>query len=217
MAYIYPFRMASATATMLLIDPRKREIVIGVRSSNAWVYPGYDSLPGGFMEARFTKEHAEKNADHYKLVNSAAELVGAEFHEGENLEQTAVRETKEELCVDLDESQFNMFAVRSNSRTDTRAHVVNVCYWAELTEEQANALAAGDDLEALRFISFDDIENEIEMAFNHREVMIQGYRAYRKHRLFEYLVDTYGDTRMVQDFHTDDERLAALEKAVANG
>jgi ADP-ribose pyrophosphatase YjhB (NUDIX family) len=218
MAYIYPFRMASGTATMLLIDPRKQEIIIGVRDSKAWVYPQYDSLPGGFMEARFTEQHAEKLGDHYRIINETVELVAEEFHEGENLEQTAVREIGEELCIEVDEDQLHMFAVRSNSRTDTRAHVINVCYWLELTEEQSDSLVAGDDLEGIRRLPFSQIEDDVTMAFNHREVMIQGYRAYLKEKLFRLLVDynTDGDPA-IQEYLQNDARLAALEKAVANG
>lgn len=217
MAYIYPFRMASGTATMLLIDPHKREVIIGIRDSKAWVYPSYDSLPGGFMEARFTEQNAEKLGDNYRIVNEGVTLVASEFHEGENLEQTAVRETEEELGVVLDKDQFVMFAVRSNSRTDTRAHVINACYWAELTEEQSAALTPGDDLEGIKRVSFDEIEDEIVMAFNHREVMIQGYRAYLKEKLFQRMLDALKDSSPVKFFLEDDQRLAALEKAVANG
>lgn len=218
MAYIYPFRMASGTATMLLIDPRAREIIIGVRSDKAWVYPAYDSLPGGFMEARFTEAQAEKLAPVQHEVRDRLDMhpIADEFHDGENLEQCAVREIAEELCVEVDESQLNMFAVRSNSRTDTRAHVINVCYWLELTPEQSAALRAGDDLMAIKRLSFDELENDIEMAFNHREVMIQGFRHYQKEKLFQHLLKkSYGP--LVEDFVLTDERLAALEKAVANG
>lgn len=110
-----------------------------------------------------------------------------------------------------------MFAVRSNSRTDTRAHVINACYWAELTEEQSAALTPGDDLEGIKRVSFDEIEDEIVMAFNHREVMIQGYRAYLKEKLFQRMLDALKDSSPVKFFLEDDQRLAALEKAVANG
>lgn len=197
MSYIYPFRMASGTATMLLIDPIEREVIIGVRNSNAWVYPGADSLPGGFMEARWTEEQDQKLNGECARVREAlsAKLMAAEFHEGENLEMCAIREIKEELGIDVDESQLNMFTVRSNSRTDTRAHVINACYYVELTPEQVAGLKAGDDLEAIKkqpiddlFLELPNIEAMYPMAFNHFEIMMQGLLAWNKDKNYERLV-----------------------------
>jgi ADP-ribose pyrophosphatase YjhB (NUDIX family) len=221
MAYIYPFRMASGTATMLVIDPVNRAFLNGIRSHKAWVYPGYNSLPGGFMEARWVQEN--ESADMTVMRASCAEalgfkLIGDEFHEGENLEDCAIRELKEELSTDFNTDQLNMFAVRSNSRTDTRAHVINVCYWLEATREQINTIRAGDDLDNVAWVEFDTVLTEpIEMAFNHMEVTYQGLRAYHKHKLMEHVLAGSHVTNTVEDFRTIDSRLSILERQVANG
>jgi len=197
MAYIYPFRATSTTATLLLIDPVAKEIIIGVRSDGAWVYPGFDSLPGGFMEARFVEEG---QTEEMKLARAVADkllglkYIADEFHEGENSLECAMREAMEELSVKLYPEQLKLFDVRANARTDTRAHVTNVCYYAVLTPGQVNTLAAGDDIQEIKRLPIADLHLELPMealaakypmAFNHFELMMQGLAAYeREERYF---------------------------------
>ena len=192
MAYCYPFRMASGTATMLPIDAKRKRVLLGVRSKTAWVYPSKLSLAGGFMEARFTEE---QNTDIMSKVRKIIDmllgwkLVADEFSEGENLEECAVRELGEEMCIEVAIEQMKMFSVRSNARTDTRAHVINACYYFEMTDEQIAQATAGDDLEELVWHDMADFDLEMpfeammakyDMAFNHFEVMIQGIAAWRE-------------------------------------
>lgn len=192
MAYCYPFRMASGTATMLPIDAKRKRVLLGVRSKTAWVYPSKLSLAGGFMEARFTEE---QNTDIMSKVRKIIDmllgwkLIADEFSEGENLEECAVRELGEEMCIEVAIEQMKMFSVRSNARTDTRAHVINACYYFEMTDEQIAQATAGDDLEELVWHDMADFDLEMpfeammakyDMAFNHFEVMIQGIAAWRE-------------------------------------
>ena len=119
MAYIYPFRMASGTATSLPIDPENMRVLIGVRSDDSWVYPGFNSLPGGFMEARWTEQNVKGKVQRVlSLVRKflSMKLMADEFHEGENLEECAVREIEEELGIKVDPSQLVLFGVRSEER-----------------------------------------------------------------------------------------------------
>jgi ADP-ribose pyrophosphatase YjhB (NUDIX family) len=191
--------MASGTATMLPIDAKRQRVLLGVRSKNAWVYPGKLSLAGGFMEARFTEE---QNTDLMSQARQAVlnllgwKLVADEFSEGENLEECAVRELGEEMLINVAIDQLKMFSVRSNARTDTRAHVINACYYFEMTDEQIEAATAGDDLEELVWHDMADFDIEIpyaaleakyDMAFNHFEVMLQGIAAWRKEQRFKIL------------------------------
>jgi ADP-ribose pyrophosphatase YjhB (NUDIX family) len=194
MAYCYPFRMASGTATMLPIDVKGNRVCLGVRSKTAWVYPSKLSLAGGFMEARFTKEQDTSlmaQARQFVMNLLGWKLVADEYSEGENLEECAVRELREEMSLDVDIRQLKMFAVRSNCRTDTRAHVINACYWFEMTDQQIADAVAGDDLESLEWVNIDDLDLEMpyqvleakyDMAFNHFEVMLQGIADWRKER-----------------------------------
>lgn len=200
MAYCYPFRMASGTATMLPIDAKNNRVLLGVRSKTAWVYPSKLSLAGGFMEARFVKEQDTdlmSQARQFVMKLMGWKLVADEYAEGENLEECAVRELGEEMLIDVAIEQLKMFTVRSNCRTDTRAHVINACYWFELTDEQIAAATAGDDLEELVWVNIDEFDIELpyaaleakwDMAFNHFEVMLQGIADWRKEKNYERLV-----------------------------
>lgn len=185
--YLYPFRMTSTTATLMLIDPVAEDIIIGVRSDGAWVYPGADSLPGGFMEARFTEEQGAAMAEIRALVIEKMnwKAVADEYHEGEDAHDCAIREAFEELSITLARHQLRLFDVRANARTDTRAHVTNVCYYAELTPVQVASLVPGDDIQEIKKLPIADLYLELPyetiaakypMAFNHFELMMGGLR-----------------------------------------
>ena len=204
MAYIYPFRMTSTTATLLLIDPIAEEVVGGIRSNTAWVYPDTNSLCGGFMEARFDKSQAD-NPAMVEARQIADELLGFdykadEYHEGEDAQTCMIREAFEEMGIVLERHQLFLFDTRTNSRTDTRAHVTNVCFYALLTPEQSALVPHGrdvSDLDDLREITrikiadlFSDtpnIEQHYPMAFNHFEIMIQGLIAWKKEKEYQEL------------------------------
>ena len=199
MAYCYPFRMASGTAAMLPIDAKRQRVLLGVRSKTAWVYPSKLSLAGGFMEARFTEAQNTdlmSQARQFVMKLLGWKLVADEYSEGENLEECAVRELGEEMEIQVAIEQLKMFSVRSNARTDTRAHVINACYYFEMTDEQIAQATAGDDLEELVWHDMADFDLEMpfeammakyDMAFNHFEVMIQGIAAWRKEQRYKDL------------------------------
>jgi ADP-ribose pyrophosphatase YjhB (NUDIX family) len=195
--------MTSTTATLLLIDPVTDEVIIGVRGDKAWVHPGADSLPGGFMEAKFTQEQALAMEE---LRTIAIDLlkwkaVADEFHEGEDAETCMIREAREEMGIELRREQLVMFDARTNSRTDTRAHVTNICFYAELTPEQSALVPDGadvshlDDLKAIKrwkiadlFLELPNIEQLYPMAFNHFDLMIGGLLKWQKEKHYNELL-----------------------------
>jgi ADP-ribose pyrophosphatase YjhB (NUDIX family) len=200
--------MTSTTATLLLIDPISEEVIIGVRGDNAWVYPGADSLPGGFMEARWTEEHETGFVSKFsELLATAARTVlgwineaAERFHEGEDAETCALREAEEEMGIKLTRDQLEMFDTRTNSRTDTRAHVTNVCFYAELTPEQSALVPDGadvshlDDLKAIKrwkiddlFLELPNIQQIYPMAFNHFDLMIGGLLKWKREKRYAWL------------------------------
>jgi ADP-ribose pyrophosphatase YjhB (NUDIX family) len=201
--------MTSTTATLLLIDPATEEVIIGVRTDSAWVYPGADSLPGGFMEARYVEEGEKAEMLQSRQFADAMlgmKYVADEYSEGENAEECALREASEEMGIELLREQLVLFAARTNSRTDTRAHVSNICFYAELTPEQSAMIPAGadvshlDDLKGIKRIKISDLFLEIAhieqlypMAFNHFEVMIQGLMAWKKDKNYQRLVQLEKD------------------------
>lgn len=183
--YTYPFRMSSNTATVLVIDRnvedyRKSKVCIGVRGRNVMVHPGKDSLPGGFMEAKLSEDQVR-----YMMERDPAG-VEMDTHEGETLEETALRELLEETCTVFTEDQLTQYYTCSKPGLDPRAHVVNLCFYLEATSEQVASITAGDDLEE---IIWWDVEQcltlDSEIAFNHRDLMQRGIKAWLKEERYK--------------------------------
>lgn len=142
--YTYEFPMVSATATILIVCSDK--ILLARRSRNAEAYPGYLSLPGGFLDAG-----------------------------KETVEETAVRELREEIGLDIETNRLHLFHVSSSPGTDPRAHVVNVCYWVEITDQEALTLNAADDVEEIVWMETNEYRVvKPELAFNHAKLLARG-------------------------------------------
>jgi 8-oxo-dGTP diphosphatase len=165
----YDFRMASGTATILMINPEDDTFLIGIRGKNVSVYPGMPSLPGGFMEARYDVP-----------VESGYAVT---THTGETLEQTARREVQEECGIEIKEAQLHLYHVCSDPNTDPRAHVINICYFVVLTQDQVDNIQAGDDLDAVEWWNINYFQEQLfdlePMAFNHCELVYRGLKAYQ--------------------------------------
>jgi len=143
--YAYPHPMVAAAATLALFH--RGRILLGKRCDTTSAYPGFWSLPGGFVEADL-----------------------------EEVEAAAVREIREELSISLDRRRLKLFHVSSRPGTDPRCHVVNVCYRAELTRAQARSVRAGDDLVALQFLTAAEALR-LPLAFRHSDILAHAVRA----------------------------------------
>jgi ADP-ribose pyrophosphatase YjhB (NUDIX family) len=129
MAYTYAFARPSVTATIVLVHAQGIDdlrVLTGVRGDLTDAFPGMLCLPGGFMDPRVDTDDSPSGAT----------------APGERIEQTAIREIKEETNIDVEERQLKLYHVHSDPTTDPRAHVVNVCYWVSLTDEQAASAKA---------------------------------------------------------------------------
>jgi 8-oxo-dGTP diphosphatase len=151
MSYTYEFPMVSATATVMLFDREilsTSTVMLAKRSEKAAVYPGAWSLPGGFLDAGC-----------------------------ETIEETAIRELKEELDFDCSVERLNLFHVSSKPGTDPRAHVINVCFWVDVTKEEQNLLIPGDDISDIKWIPcMDLLTGSTPLAFNHNSIAILGVK-----------------------------------------
>lgn len=164
----YLFPMTSTTATVMLIlknktDPEASKILLGTRADTAEVYPDTLCVPGGFLDAKY------------------------EDRPGEHARRTGVREVKEETNITITEDQLVLFAEYTDPGQDKRAHVTSLCYYAEITEEQAADAKAGDDLKDVGWFW---IGGTIpQLAFNHNTIVRDGIKAWRKELLFKELMD----------------------------
>ena len=90
---------------------------------------------------------------------------------GERLETAAIREAKEEVCLDV--SLKALLGMYSDPERDDRGHTVTAVYVAEAKGEPR----AADDAKNLAIFDMDKLPENL--AFDHRQVL-DDYRKYRK-------------------------------------
>jgi 8-oxo-dGTP diphosphatase len=89
---------------------------------------------------------------------------------GETVEHAAVREAKEETCLDV--KLTALLGIYSNPKRDTRGHTVTAVYIAEAT----GLPVAADDAKNFGIYTFDNLP--AVLAFDHAQV-IEDYRVFR--------------------------------------
>jgi len=90
---------------------------------------------------------------------------------GERLEVAAIREAKEEVCLDV--TLTALLGMYSDPKRDERGHTVTAVYVAEATGEPQ----AADDAKNLAIFDLDNLPDEL--AFDHRQVL-EDYREFRE-------------------------------------
>ncbi|NOX43532.1 MAG: NUDIX hydrolase [Gammaproteobacteria bacterium] len=98
-------------------------------------------------------------------------LPGGFVDEGESLEQAAVREAKEETCLDV--KLKTLLGCYSDPSRDSRGHTASAVYIGESTGEPA----AADDAKNLAVFSLDKLPSKL--AFDHDQILID-YRRFRE-------------------------------------
>lgn len=89
---------------------------------------------------------------------------------GETVEHAAIREAKEEVCLDVTLKGF--LGLYSNPKRDQRGHTVAAVYVAE-----ASGLPrAADDAKNCHYFTFDNIPDNL--AFDH-DLILEDFRIYR--------------------------------------
>lgn len=147
--YTYEYPRPSVTATIFAFYDNA--LVVGTRSDDSDAYPGCKCIPGGFLNAK------------------------SDTFEGETVKQAAIREFREECGINLIEDQLILVHEHSDPDTDPRAHVVNLCYIARLTNDQAACMEPGDDLKALSLFPITtsyDYDFWQGWAFNHYDLVM---------------------------------------------
>ena len=90
---------------------------------------------------------------------------------GERLEVAAMREAKEEVCLDV--KLKALLGMYSDPARDTRGHCVTAVYVAEASGEPQ----AADDAKNLAIFAIDNLPSEL--AFDHKQIL-EDYRKFRE-------------------------------------
>ena len=91
---------------------------------------------------------------------------------GETMEQAAIREAKEEVCLDVELTA--LLGIYSNPERDPRNHTVTAVYVAE-----AHGIpTAADDAKHCEMFTFDNLPEKL--AFDHQQVL-EDFLNYRTH------------------------------------
>ena len=87
---------------------------------------------------------------------------------GESVEDTAVRELREETGIDVSKADISLVGVYSEPSRDVRGHTVSVIYSCDITGREVEAEGRDDALSA-KFFDIDNLPDEL--AFDHRKVL----------------------------------------------
>lgn len=90
---------------------------------------------------------------------------------GERLEVAAIREAKEEVCLDVELKA--LLGMYSDPKRDDRGHTVTAVYVAEASGDPQ----AADDAKNLQIFNIDDLP--AKLAFDHAQVL-EDYRKFRE-------------------------------------
>jgi len=150
--FSYQFPMCSAAATMVIIY--NNTVLLGLRGNTDTGYSNYWALPGGFL-----------NAQGIDTENA--------IHNGETIEETAIRETFEETNIKISKDQLQLFHIGSNQNYQTNIQVINACYIIKINDDQAKYAKAGDDLLELKWLNFFNAKKE-KLAFDHNFILNKG-------------------------------------------
>lgn len=142
MSHTYEYKRPSVTCTMFITH--KDKLLLGYRQDTADTFPGELCLPGGFLIA-----------------------------EQDNLRQTATKETHEECKILISEDRWKLVGEYSDwPNVDPRAHIINILWHVEFSEEEFKNAEAGDDLKKIIWLNISDMINSCvpNMAFNHTKL-----------------------------------------------
>lgn len=170
--FVYDFARPSVTATVIIFHRTSGKFLTGKRSKTTSAFPDTDSLPGGFLDARI---------DGRDVPSHDPKVIKSLVRPGETVEQAALREIGEETNLhNITEDRLVQYYVCSDPELDPRCHVVNVCFYVVVDDEDLETLEAGDDLQSVDWEFCTELFNpSYTLAFNHADLAKRGYNAWK--------------------------------------
>lgn len=196
MPYVYQYPRASNTATITLLveqDDNSVGAIIGTRKAGGSAYPGFECIPGGFVDVKAEEtDYVVEGDESYHILEIEKDELAEIVKPGETVEAAAIREVEEETGLKITEDRLRLYHVSSKPDTDPRCHVVNTCFYVVLTQEEAVTAKAGDDLSKIRIGSFNKENPAIKtFAFDHARLLSKAMKAYWHDRLVAEALEFY--------------------------
>jgi 8-oxo-dGTP diphosphatase len=104
--------------------------------------------------------------------------VGEGADQGEDLDQAARRELKEETGLEADRVHVEQLATFGKAGRDPRMRVISVAYVALVRPDLAPIVKAGGDAADVRWASLDELKR-LELGFDHRQILDAALRRVR--------------------------------------
>ncbi len=129
-------------------------------------------------------------------------LPGGFVHVDEDLETAARRELFEETGVESGPAHLEQLGAYGTTDRDPRMRVVTIAWWAIVPDLPAPE--AGTDAVHADLVGVDDVlDDRVELAFDHRQIVIDAVEALR---------EKLEDTTLASSFWTDSFRISDLRR-----
>lgn len=145
MSFVYQYPMASHTADMVIFRHRKDDYITDVLLIRRGGEPfkGCLALPGGFM-----------NMD-------------------ETLEETAIREVREEVGINVDSMDVLYLGTFDAVNRDPRGRTISTAF--SVTVPHDTEAVAGDDAAEVGWYDVEEVLKLNNLAFDHNEILNDAY------------------------------------------
>lgn len=182
-SFQYPFARPSVTATVTVFHADGKRFLTGKRSKTTSAYPDTDSMPGGFLDAMIAEGDIVKKLSDMLKTNTWKALLKKTVRPGETVEQTAVRELREETNIGITEDRLVQVWTCSDPTLDPRCHVVNVSFYVVVEDSDLINMQAGDDLQSLDWQNIEMLADpSYKLAFNHAQLARRAYKRWSNDR-----------------------------------
>lgn len=144
--YGYDYPMAGITTDCILLRKSCDDgLFVLLIKRGGEPYLGSLAIPGGFLEV-----------------------------EKETLKESIIREIKEEVSVELFQSQVEFFKIADKIDRDPRNRTITIVFKAVLDDKQVKQIKAGDDASDAVWLPFNEtIINNLNLAFDHKDILLE--------------------------------------------